>query len=356
MSKVLHVLVASNDAQLRDQLAGRVRAGTAAIELRALESDALLRQLSGAADAIVLHARLQDPAKDLESVAQVAQHAEHAAVIVVTARPDASFEREAVRRGAQDCLPYAALQGDLLPRSLLLAVERARGVAALSRANRGLRDFAHVVAHELRSPLTAVLASLDLVMRLYGRDLAPDARECVEQSREGAREIAGLVTHLLAFVEASESADVGPQDCNLVLSRACRALDRLDAGAAARVSSDPLPALVANPAVLQLIFQNLLAAALDPPGEGRAHVSCRESQGRIEFAIAHRGPGGPPAEVDGQLQYVAGHRAAGERVRLVIGLTFSRDCVEGMGGRVWIESSPDGQWEFKLSLPSPGRA
>jgi diguanylate cyclase (GGDEF)-like protein/PAS domain S-box-containing protein len=91
-------------------------------------------------DAMVASLRLAD-ADGLEVVRRVRAAAPHLALVVLAGPDDEVTGLEALRSGAQDCLPERELDGRLIERSLRYAVERARLEAAVQEAEARLRNI-----------------------------------------------------------------------------------------------------------------------------------------------------------------------------------------------------------------------
>ena len=76
-------------------------------------------------DLLLLDLQLPD-SRGIETVARVNEHAESAAIVVLTAHVGEALGLEAVRRGAQDYLVKGAFDEKLLSRVLRYAIERKR--------------------------------------------------------------------------------------------------------------------------------------------------------------------------------------------------------------------------------------
>jgi signal transduction histidine kinase len=74
-----------------------------------------------------------------------------------------------------------------------------------------------------------------------------------------------------------------------------------------------------------------------PPGTP-IQVAVRHVQNAIEFAVADRGPGIPPAKVKRLFEKFYRADESGRVPGTGIGLTISKGLVEAHGGRIWVES------------------
>jgi DNA-binding NarL/FixJ family response regulator len=129
-------------------------------------SAALQRLGQGKIDVLLLDLSLPDSPID-ETLARVLASGCDVPVVVLTSVNDADFAAESVQQGAQDYLPKSDLSGELLLRSIRSAIERKKTqrelktyTAKLERSNERLRSFAHMLAHEVKSPLTTLSGCL----------------------------------------------------------------------------------------------------------------------------------------------------------------------------------------------------
>jgi signal transduction histidine kinase len=154
---------------------------------------------------------------------------------------------------------HDALEEDLFGRSLL--EERlTRAAMELARRNEALEDFASLVAHELKTPLLAALASDDPSSSIE------EALDLVDNLLEAAR------------AESAAAAFTSPADM----------LEEL--GADIEITSElssmlPLPA---EP--LRIVLRNLVANAI-AAGAGHVHVTASRSAGTWQLFVDDDGAG-----------------------------------------------------------------
>ncbi len=71
--------------------------------------------------------------------------------------------------------------------------------AELQAANRELESFAYAIAHDLRAPLRAMTGFSQALLEDYGKSLAPDAQDYLDQIIIGSRRMGALVDGLLTL-------------------------------------------------------------------------------------------------------------------------------------------------------------
>jgi two-component system sensor histidine kinase KdpD len=233
-----------------------------------------------------------------------------------------------------------ALQGEVVETSALRRSDVLK--TALLRA----------VSHDLRSPLTAILAASE-ALRSQALEEPERAQLARDIGVEAAR-LARLIDNLLDLSRLEADAARPRTDwCSVeeVLESAVDDLGSPPDAFTLSVGPD-LPQIRADPAQLERAFANLLENAARHSAGHPVSVRARAVGDRILVRIVDRGPGITPAEADRIFEpfhrsepAVAGGRESG------LGLAIVRGFVEANGGRVWVESLPGQGASFVVELP-----
>ncbi|WP_131739148.1 sensor histidine kinase [Actinomadura roseirufa] len=264
-------------------------------------------------------------------------------VAALATRPLAQFGVAARRFGEGD---FAAPVLDGGPREAHLAA------AALADAGRRLsalfareRAFSADVAHQLRTPVTAVMLGLEAALHRPRADLATAVRTAVRRTRRLAVTIDDLL-RLARDQQTRELIDVHRlvEDAwGRWLPRAASAGRRLTVRVPGRS-----PEVRAAPAALHQILDVLLDNAL-VHGAGEVVITVRERGLAVAVEVADHGTG-PPGAVD-----VFARRPPGPYGgRHGIGLALARSLAEAEGGRLAAARHPPAA--FTLFLPKAGAA
>jgi two-component system CheB/CheR fusion protein len=229
--------------------------------------------------------------------------------------------------------------------SIILAIEdttdRRRAEDSLKATNAELQDFAYALTHDLQEPLRMVVNFTQLLAREQQGKLGEDADKYIAYSVAGARRMEALVKALLSYWEVTERAEerLVLVDCNDVLAKTLLNLQTAIAQSGAIVTSDPLPALLAEEVMLTQLFQNLIANSIKYRAEEtpRIQVSAERNAGGWLFSVRDNGVGIDPQ--DAQLVFGMFRRLHGPDVPGTgIGLALCKKIVERHGGRIWVES------------------
>ncbi len=222
--------------------------------------------------------------------------------------------------------------------------------AALRRSDELKTALLRAVSHDLRTPLTAIIAA--------GAALdspSIDAEERHELSEavvdEGGR-LSRLVENLLD-VSRLESGNAAPRREQVALAEVLEAARRSigPAGEAVRLApDDDLPPLSVDPAQLERAFANLLENGVVHGGGQQVLVRARLVGPQVVVRVVDRGPG--VAHQDRERIFEPFYRAGGGEGS-GLGLAITRGFIEANGGEVDVESLPGQGASFVVVFPAP---
>jgi two-component system sensor histidine kinase KdpD len=244
-----------------------------------------------------------------------------------------------------ETLLAAALDREALTREVVES-------AALRRSDELKTAILRAVSHDLRSPLTAMVASGEA---LGSAGLpAEDRRELAAAIvSEGAR-LTRLVEKLLDLSRLQAGTAPPRRDWCSVEEVIRAAVEAVGAGPerVALMLDHDLPLIDADAAQLERAFANLLENALYHSGGYPVSIRARVSGGRLLVRIVDRGPGIPLAEQERIFEPF--YRAPGaHEVGSGLGLAIVRGFIEANGGHVHVESLPGQGTSFVVALPVP---
>jgi two-component system, OmpR family, sensor histidine kinase KdpD len=226
------------------------------------------------------------------------------------------------------------------------ALEAEAGTAeTLAAANELRAALLSAVSHDLRTPISAVKASVTSLLQ-EDVDWTPEARsEFLRTIDEEADRLNALVGNLLDMSRLQAGAleitatAVGLEE---VLPAALHSLGVEDDAVELEVS-EFLPRVLADPGLLERALANVIQNAIrfSPPGRP-ARVTAGAVNGVVDVRVVDRGPG---VRSDDRARLFVpfqrlGDAAQGEGVGL--GLAVARGFVEAMGGEIEVEDTPGG--------------
>ena len=186
-------------------------------------------------------------------------------------------------------------------RELLLAVavditELKMRERALTRANRQLRDYAHSVAHDLRTPIAAIVSGVSIIQRDPNSVLSERSGMVANAMKDSAH---GMSKHLTAMLNAAQSDRIDltfeETDLNLLLEEVRFNLSALFASKNAKLVVSRLPKIVVEPTLFRQLLQGLIENAVRHSGSDHPVVKLRYDSGGGEYAFSFfdNGPGIP---------------------------------------------------------------
>jgi two-component system NtrC family sensor kinase len=212
------------------------------------------------------------------------------------------------------------------------------------------------VAHELNNPLAGVMAFSQILLATPG--VHGEERSAVETIHQEARRAAKIVSNLLTFAR-QHRPERTETDLNRVL------MDTLELRRyALRVSQievelsldSGVPATWADPFQLQQVLLNLLGNAEQALGgwSGERRITLRTSWARgandpIVVSVSDTGPGVSPEQAARIFNPFYTTKPVGQGTGL--GLSISDGIVREHGGRIRVESRPQGGATFFVELP-----
>jgi len=234
--------------------------------------------------------------------------------------------------------------------------ERHRTDAEQRRLIADLEAYAHMVAHDLKGPLSQISGFAKLLPEDAADNLSGDAHRYLDAIRRSAHKSMNIVDELLllATVRKLEEIDVSVLDMGAVVDEACDRLIWLirETGAAVQRPKTWPSARGYAPWVEQ-VWVNYISNAVRYGGEPpRLELdSAVGSDGAIRFWVRDNGRG--LESIDQERLFHA--TPPSERVRAQghgLGLSIVRRIVHKLGGRVGVDSAPGRGSTFWFTLPS----
>lgn len=251
-------------------------------------------------------------------------------------------------------------------------------VERLDEVDQMKRDFLSRISHELKTPLTAMQETNQLLFEELVGPLTDKQRRLLQLNLDAGRRLSGMLSRLLdvSRLEAGAVAyDVRPVELGALLSTACQEFEARmrEKGLCPALTLPERPLVVyADADWLMQVFANLIDNAIkfSPPGrrlwlalkpvDGDGQRGQMPERGQAltaqgpcaQVTVADEGPGIPneaKERIFEQFFQVERRRRAGDGVGL--GLAICRDIVAAHGGVIWGEGRPEGGTIFTVVLP-----
>jgi signal transduction histidine kinase len=331
--------------------------------------DARVRLLRGAAEALQLEeCVVLDPA----ACPELAVRCRNGPAVVRDFRRERGVRASDLATRHARCAVLALIPGDgilaafarelrpLGPDELAVAGAAAALIGAASPRAReeGRARFLAVVAHDLRSPVTAIAMAAESLMRAPPTSLVETrVREAARRIQRGARRMSGLLADLLDFERirlGGLELDVRNHELGPILEEVLEVLRPIADSKGVRLNartSDPVALLPCDRERLCQLLSNLVQNAIKfTPAGGVVQVLVEARDDGACFTVEDTGPGIPKETADRIFDpyWQARH---GDHRGLGLGLAIARGIAEAHGTHIEVDSRIGQGSRFRFTVP-----
>lgn len=225
------------------------------------------------------------------------------------------------------------------------------------RTEQPLTELIATVTHEMRSPLTALMMTADLLAEGPDKMSPQMAASMIARIQRGVRQLTGLVDNLATTAQAGEiQLATTIMDLRECVEEAVALAQPLMAQRKQRVrlTSTARPTVVeADPVRIRQVVLNLLVNANKYSVDGDVvDVNVAVTRDRAVISVTDHGPGIDPADQARIFEPGVRARAHQGKARgLGLGLSIVKTLVELHGGRIGVESAPGAGATFLIEIP-----
>ena len=227
----------------------------------------------------------------------------------------------------------------------------------LEALNKEKTQWLGMAAHDLRSPLSAIIANCYLLMEestSTGGELSA-ALNSIQYSSQFMLELLDDVLDISAIETGNERFGYELTDIRLVIEEAVALsrpiADRKSTHIEVRYP-ERMPALTLDRRKMTQVFLNVIGNAIKFSQTcANVQITVVDESTNVLVSVRDNGPGIPLDELESIfMPFQRGCRHSAER-GTGLGLAISKRIVERHGGRIWAENAIDGGAAFYLSLP-----
>lgn len=230
----------------------------------------------------------------------------------------------------------------------------------LRESERLKKDLTAMIVHDMRTPLTAVIGSIETLTEMMEQRLAPQEEEILKISLSSGHTLLQMINDLLDVSKLEEH--------KLTLRKHPASMSRLVEQALSQVGiltmrkklelkvevPPNLPDLSVDKDRIVRVLVNLLANAVQhTQSGGRISVCASCGGGMINISVSDTGEGIPKeyhSKIFDKFVQAESHKTR-KRSSSGLGLTFCKLVIEAHGGRIWVDSAPGVGSVFTFTLP-----
>jgi PAS domain S-box-containing protein len=237
----------------------------------------------------------------------------------------------------------------------------ARDITARRRLEQLKADWASLISHELKNPLTAILGFAELVEKGGLADDPEQCRNAAGRIRVRAHDMDRMITDMLTVANLETSTlQLIPRETDLEeLARwRAEAAPVTDKHMIVVDVQEGLPHPKLDRDRLGYAISNLLSNAVKySPDGGEVRLSVTADADEVRIAVSDKGRGIEPADMDKIFERFdrgASGGMAGGPAGHGLGLFVAKGIVEAHGGRLEVRSEPGKGSTFTIVLPASG--
>jgi PAS domain S-box-containing protein len=233
-------------------------------------------------------------------------------------------------------------------------------ITYLKEINQHKSNFVSMVAHEIKNPMSSVLAQIKVIQDELAGDVTQKQGEILGRVSEKIKGLVTLSSELLNLAQKEAGlAALERVKCDMaeILKKQVDFYSQKAQAKGIRLELDPLPDLppvLANEQNMEEVLSNLIINAISyTPEKGKITVSANPEKLYLCIRVTDTGLG--IAEEDLDRIFDRFYRVKNEKTRYIIGtglgLPIVKSIVEAHNGMIRVESKPDHGSTFYVNIP-----
>lgn len=225
-------------------------------------------------------------------------------------------------------------------------------------------DLTAMLFHDLQSPLGNVISSLEIVLDDLVPDENPGVYSMIDVAFKSGQRLQRLVKSLLDINRLEAGHPISNQNYVPIANIIDGAQETLQAVLDRReievVREMPLylPDVYVDEDMVQRVVINLMDNALKYSQDKQkitVSISEPDANGKLTISVIDQGPGIPRQYREVIFEKFRRVQESKARKGLGLGLAFCRLAIEAHGGKIWVDSGPQGGAKFSFTLSTVGK-
>ncbi len=225
----------------------------------------------------------------------------------------------------------------------------------LEISNRELEQFAYVASHDLQEPLRMITGFLALIEKKYNQLLDERGKKYIYFAIDGAKRMRQIILDLLEFSRLSNlEEEIELVDLQEIMNEVLVLNRKIISEKRAKIKCENLPQLRAVRVSILQLFQNLVNNGLKYQREDvqpSVAITAQEIGDFWQFSVSDNGIGIDKNYFDKIFVIFQRLNRKEEYSGTGMGLAICKKIIEGMGGKIWVESQRDIGSTFFFTIP-----
>ena len=224
----------------------------------------------------------------------------------------------------------------------------------LTVRNEELSHYAHIVSHDLKTPLRTISTCLNWLLEDNTDTLDKESKGYIDTVEEAINDMDKLISSTLQYTEIRTSRKVATEQLPLqtVVDSIISFLTKNEKNDFNFNVVKPLPVINLTEVKARQVFQNLIENAYkyrDQTKKGFVNIDWKEDNGFYQFSIQDNGIGIDQEHYD--LVFEAFKKLNNRTDSSGIGLFIIKKIITSGGGKIWIESEKAVGTTFFFTIP-----
>ena len=220
-------------------------------------------------------------------------------------------------------------------------------------------DLSAMVYHDLRSPLSNVMASLEMLSGLMPAENADTGAQLIQIALRSTQRVQRLISSLLDINRLENGQPIAHQDTATISDVVQDAIEVVQPNADGKNLfihndiSDDFPPVWIDRDMIKRVFINLLENAIKfAPSQGNIWIKGYLNEDTLEVSVQDDGPGIPAETRETIFDKYTRFDTEKSRKGIGLGLAFCRLAVQAHGGRIWMDGPDNIGSRFIFTIPA----
>ena len=234
-----------------------------------------------------------------------------------------------------------------------LIIKNENLISDLTESNIELSNYAHIVSHDLKTPLHSIASCVGWLKEENEDKLSKDSLEYISIINESIIDMDNLISSSLQFSELrSSKKENNKSETQLIVESVIMNIDVNKIKTLSINILKPLPVIKLNNTKTKQVFQNLIENAYkyrDANKKSFVNINWEDKNEHIMFSIEDNGIG--IAEEHFNFIFESFKKLNNRTDSSGIGLSIVKKIIETAGGKIWVDSKLNEGTTFYFTIP-----